>query len=415
MKKETPKALIDKYLSGKATAEEKAIVESWYLEHASHQADDLPEPNYSSLDQEMWAVIYANTPARRKTTRLWPFLRSAAAAAVLIMLGVWVYYKPHQTNFNRGTQFATQHDVLPGKNTATLTLSNGKTINLSDAKTGVVIDTSKLRYNDGEELAISSESAKPLNQNPETASFPTSGQDWGSMTGGWTIGHLPGSGISGTLTAMDERKAMQVSTPRGGTYQIVLPDGTKVWLNAASTIKFPSDFHGVKQRIIELTGEAYFAVHKSRNIPFVVRSQGQEIQVLGTEFNVNSYFDEEQVTTTLVYGSVKVNALNGKSVLLIPGEESLLGPLNLKKRDADIAMATSWRHGTFYFNKTPFTAMMRQVSRWYNVEVVYLTKEIPDIRFTGEIKRDVTLKTVLTYLEDLGVNLRLMDRTLIIE
>jgi transmembrane sensor len=334
----------------------------------------------SKVYKEINEALKLEKPVRG--VRLWPKFAGIAAALAAVTVGVWLYFESDDAHSPRLSQKSVSinqvHDIAPAKNTALLTIDNGKTIELSDTEKGVVIDARKFTYADGSPVALTLEN---------------------------------GTSFSKAGTARN----INISTPRGGTYQVVLPDGTKVWLNAASTIKFPFSFEGAKQRIVELTGEAYFAVRKSPDVPFVVKSRGQEARVLGTEFNISSYPDEEKVRTTLVEGSLRVTADPDKSFLLEPGKETVLTAGELKESTADVEMATAWRTGAFYFNKTSFAVMMRQVSRWYNVDVVYLTKKIPDIRFTGEIKRDVMLQTLLIYIEDLGVQVRLEGRTLYIQ
>jgi ferric-dicitrate binding protein FerR (iron transport regulator) len=264
-----------------------------------------------------------------------------AAAVAVIAAGFWLYDIPDTSNTStehRKVAAARQNDVDPGKNTATLTLSSGKVIHLDTNKTSVVV----------------TDSVKKMMM----------------------------------LTA---------STPRGGTYQITLPDGTQVWLNADTKITFPSQFIGQERRVI-LEGEAYFSVTHNKQKPFIVKTEEQEVTVLGTEFNINAYKDENKTLTTLLTGSVSVHAAT--QATLVPGQQSSLWNGQLKVQKADLESATSWKNGVFLFYNLDMKAIMRQLARWYNVEIDINT--IPESRYYGEISRDVKLSEVLTMLEATG-------------
>jgi ferric-dicitrate binding protein FerR (iron transport regulator) len=193
-----------------------------------------------------------------------------------------------------------------------------------------------------------------------------------------------------------------IETPRGGQYQIILPDGTKVWLNSFSRIKYPESFAGLSKRAIELSGEAYFEVSHNRKQPFIVRTENQTVEVLGTHFNVNSYADENETRTTLVEGSVKVSKKQDKdqqqSLTLIPGQQAVLtgGIFNVEK--ADLEAATAWKDGYFIFKDESLQSIMRKISRWYDVEVTY-SKNIPDKRYEGSISRFKNVSEILRKFE----------------
>lgn len=213
---------------------------------------------------------------------------------------------------------------------------------------------------------------------------------------------------SATLKLVGAEKT--ISTPHGSTYEMVLPDGTKIWLNAATSIKFPSSFEGQMRRKVELlSGEAYFEVAKDKKHPFVVISYGQEVEVLGTRFNINTY--ENSIKTTLFEGSVKVSQVLPKgaqppgakskgnnSIILKPGEESLVFKNTLKVYMADREKALAWKSGNFMFNNDTIETVMRQISYWYDVTVVYEGIK-PDARFSGVMKRSRKLTEILNMLE----------------
>lgn len=311
--------------------------------------------------------------------RLWPGLRIrsgmatliAAAAVAVIVFGVWFYSNELDSSRTASRNEVTQNDIAPGKHTAMLTLASGRKINLSDAKTGVVLNTSRFSYDDGSAI-----------EDP----VATDGNAVNSKTGRWN----------------------EVSTPKGGTYKVTLPDGTNVWLNAASTLRFPNRFI-VGRRYVQLTGEAYFEVAKDRAHPFIVTSNGQRVEVLGTHFNVSVYPDEKTATTTLLEGSITIN-----NVLLKPNQEAVLmgrGGLVISNVEASDAMA--WKDGKFRFNNTDLEVVLRQLGRWYDVDIRYIG-EIPDRKFTGGIDRNINASEALDILKYLKVNFKIEGKTIVV-
>ncbi len=207
-----------------------------------------------------------------------------------------------------------------------------------------------------------------------------------------------------------------ISTPRGGQYQLTLSDGTRAWLNAASTLHFPVTFGG-SERKVEMTGEVYFEVAKNAAMPFIVNVAGKtKVEVLGTHFNINSYNDEKTVNTTLLEGSVKVIELaSGNSRVISPGEQvqsDSVGRININK-NADAEMAVAWKNGMFNFNGANLELVLRQISRWYDVDVFY-EGPIPQMQFGGEMQRDLNLSQVLTILEKNNVRFRTDGKKLIV-
>jgi hypothetical protein len=314
-----------------------------------------------------------------KQLRLWPGFRIksgmasliAAAAVAVIVFGIWFYSNELASSRRASRSEVTQNDIAPGKHTAMLTLASGRKINLSDAKTGVLLNTSRFSYDDGSAI-----------EDP----VATDGNAVNSKTGRWN----------------------EVSTPKGGTYKVTLPDGTNVWLNAASTLRFPNRFI-VGRRYVQLTGEAYFEVAKDRAHPFIVSSNRQQIEVLGTHFNVSNYPDEKTATTTLLEGSITIN-----NVLLKPNQEAVLmglGGLVISNVEASDAMA--WKDGKFRFNNTDLEVVLRQLGRWYDVDIRYIG-EIPDRKFTGGIDRNINASEALDILKYLKVNFKIEGKTIIV-
>lgn len=290
----------------------------------------------------------------KPTIKLWPSIVITAAVMAFVAIGIYFFNSSSFYDAGRNSKSVYLNDIAPGRNTATITLANGQTVNLSDAKTGVVIGD-HLAYNDGTEIETSE-------------------------------GGNPAS----------ERELLTVITPRGGTYEVILPDGTKVWLNAASSLKFLSDFGGenVQQRKVELVGEAYFEVVKNAKRPFVVSSKGQQVTVLGTHFNISSYGDEDNTRTTLLEGSVRVNEMTLK-----PGQQSVLKGKELKVSSADIESAMAWKNGDFVFKGEDFKTTMAKIARWYDVDIIYETDFKDHIELGGWISRKSKLSEVLSRIE----------------
>ena len=193
----------------------------------------------------------------------------------------------------------------------------------------------------------------------------------------------------------------KLTTPVGGEYSLVLSDGTKVFLNADSELKYPVEFSDGK-RIVDLKGEAYFEVHKDSLRPFVVRMNGAEVTVLGTSFNVNTYGDDGQIYTTLVNGSVRVSSVkNGQAEVLKPGMQSVMDVQSgqLTVREVDVEPYVAWREGRFVFRTMTLDLIMRQLQRWYDFEVFYQNPELKDYEFRGVIKRDMDLDKVLSVIK----------------
>lgn len=279
-----------------------------------------------------------------KKARLLPKLAAIAAAVVLIISGIWFY--TGNSVVNRNSEIANQNDIKPGKNSATITLPDGSKVSLSDQKTGVVVGASKISYSDGSTVAL----------------------------------------LSGTTT---------ITTPRGGTYQVVLPDGTRVFLNADSKLEFPGKFSG-RERRVKLNGEAYFVVVHNSKMPFKVESAGQVVEDIGTEFNINAYADEHSTKTTLVEGSAKVN-----EVILKPNQQASLNGTQINVKNVDTELFIAWKNNQFIFEHDDIRYIMRMISRWYNVEIEY-QGELPVTTFTGAVSRFANVSEVLRPLESTG-------------
>ncbi|SEL96943.1 FecR domain-containing protein [Parapedobacter koreensis] len=384
--------LIKKYQSGELDPKHKAIVDQWLETLGTNNEEVWTPAELETLHKRIMEDIDVRMPQRRNAPLIpiWRRWLPYAAAILLVGFGGVYYFQTiipsakNQTADKDGSTTESAQHILPGGNKATLTLADGRIVELSSDHAGIVVGD-KLSYDDGTAL---------LDEKP------ASGQDVGSKP--------------------DD---LVLTTPKGGQYQLTLPDGSRVWLNAASTLKYPIKFTG-SQREVELIGEAYFEIVKRTNqsglVPFVVRTADQEVEVLGTQFNVAAYEDEAETRTTLVEGSVKVrqsaNGVAGKgtALKLIPGEESVLTPLGIHARKANLTASIAWKSGIFAFEDIPFDQMMKQIARWYDIEVVYEGK-VPKEQFIGKMGRDVNLQVLINFFRDSGINLRVKGHIIYVE
>lgn len=322
--------------------------------------------------------------------RMTPWRRIAAIASILITVSIASYFvltnKQEEVSF-QSVEFPVIQDLEPGRDKAFLTLADGSVISLDSIK--------------GELFLMSGMTVRKTGE-----------------------GKLVYGVSSSDMQDETELKYNQISTPRGGQYQIVLSDGTRVWLNSASSLKYPIQFDG-KVRSVELMGEAYFEVNPKKGItnqsvPFFVKTSKQTIEVLGTHFNVSSYEDEESVKTTLLEGkvAVSINSNNlemsnivGKSALkdrivLKPNEQSILSSSSFNVIEVNGEDFVAWKDGYFSFQRADLKAVMHQLSRWYDMDIVY-KGEIPKETFTGKIYRNMSLSKVLDVLAFAGVNFKI--------
>lgn len=363
--------IIKKYLKGKASDSEVSFLEKYYnhFEKESSFTWRLSVNDKENLERELFAGILQKTTKKKKIFQLSKicWYKQAAAALILLFIGLGTYYNFIATNDSETTVITTpvlaKKDLPPGGSRAILTLSNGSTVVLDSIGNGFVTQQSNTQI---VKTAKGQLSYTTLNQNSKELVYNS------------------------------------VSTPRGGQYQLVLPDGTKVWLNAASSIRFPVAFVG-KERKVTITGEAYFEVAKDKKKPFIVSSANMDVEVLGTHFNVSAYAEESIVKTTLLEGSVKIN--NKKSeVYLVPGQQSQLnnsGHFSIKN-NIDVDKEIAWTKGKFQFNSNTIQEIMLQLSRWYDVEVIYQGK-VSSETFSAIIKRSSNISQVLKLMEASGV------------
>jgi transmembrane sensor len=350
--------LLKKYRQGTVSETELETLNTWYR-NTGYTDADYPDGE-EVVKQRILAKLQEKiVPLKRAKQWALPLKVGIAAAVALVILTVGYF---SQTKYFRKDGFA---DIAPGSNKAILTLANGKTISLTDALEGDLSeeqDFSITKTKDGQVVYRSNKESDENRTEDEQVLWNT------------------------------------ISTPRGGQYQIVMPDGTVVWLNAASSIRFPVSFRNSKNRKVEMNGEAYFEVAKDKLHPFIVESGDQRVQVLGTHFNISSYTEEHSTRTTLLEGSVKVYAASGEEMVLKPNQQAILNENGLQVRTADIAQVMAWKNALFVFDHEDLGSIMNKISRWYDVEVVYLNEEVRNEVFSGKVSRFENVSEVLKKL-----------------
>ena len=360
-------------------AEERILLNEWLKEDGENRkifhnlGDDETLANAINRLYQTDTVVQLEIVKDRirKRSRIKQLKRWLPAAAIVAFLGIggWLYLNGHsvsdqQTIVNTANN---SDDVLPGSNRATLSLDGGKNVVLNEDKKGLSVTNDSITYADG-------------------------------------------TGITNTTNV----KFATLTTPRAGQYQLTLPDGTNVWLNAESSIRYPTRFTADK-REVETSGEVYFEVAHDLTKPFIVETPSQRIEVLGTEFNINSYSDHSNTATTLVSGSIKLHSnIDNTSEILEPGQQAILGNNGIKVVPTDIAPFVAWKNGEFRFKATPIYEVLHQIERWYDIDVVY--DGIPqDIEVYAYIRRDKKLSSVLVALEEItNLKFRIQERSLML-
>jgi transmembrane sensor len=381
-------ALIGKYLAGLSTPEEEQLLVRYYKSfQQSEEWDEATLGSANVLENKIFQRLKETIAEKQQApVRVMGFFKkysAVAAAIVALLLSGGVYFLINHNHFNRETSNSksgiaskkSTNDLPPGGNKALLTLSDGSSIVLDSAQNGTL---------------SSQGNTKIL-----------------KLNAGQLVYHAAN-------THADEVVYNTITTPKGGQYQVTLQDGTKVWLNAASSIHFPTAFAG-KERRVEVTGEVYFEVAKNKNMPFKVKANEMEIEVLGTHFNVNAYYDEASLKTTLLEGSVKISNKKGNN-LLKPGEQAVINKTNGDAQvitDADVDEAIAWKEGRFQFNNADIPSVMRQIARWYDVEVAY-EGNIPTDHFKGKITRNANASSVLKILSRSDEHFRIEGKKIVV-
>jgi len=391
--------LIKQYITNKCTYEEyqellallkiqtddtqlEGLLMEELLNSQSHAAES--EVDWETMLQTI-TQQHESIPIRRVRSFIW-IKRFAIAAVFILLVGiiVWWWLQKQDSGNKQNENVPVIADISPGRSGAILTLQNGRHVVLDSAHNGTLVAIQGLHI-DKHDSSIAYAPAPKLGEVSNEMSYNT------------------------------------LSTPRGRQFQLVLADGTKVWLNAASSIRYPTLFSG-KERVVDITGEVYFEVAKNTARPFIVNilsegegSQKGRVEVLGTHFNINAYDDEKQVRTTLLEGKVKASIVNGEFAVLHPGDQAVMDagtPLTINHAP-DVESVMAWKNGYFHFKRADIKTVMRQIARWYDVEIQYEGAITTD-QFGGYIPRDATLSQVLHALEQSLVHFSIQGKKVIV-
>ncbi len=373
--------LLNKFHSDTCTAEELVQLNEWFHQvESDEQHWLLPEDLKVSLTQEMYHEFrqqLQNTNAGKqkmpKKRRINSFTAIAATALLFIGAALYLYLNYQVTENKKLAQTKIHHDVPPGHNGAILTLSDGRKVTLDSANNTQIV-------NQGNTQIIS------------------------------TNGQLAykAAGAPSEQTAYNT-----LSTPRARQYKIVLPDGTKVWLNAESSIRYPVAFNS-KTREVSVTGETYFEVAHNAAQPFSVKVKGLTIEDIGTHFNISAYDDETSVKSTLVEGSISITKAATK-VVLKPGQQAVTGATtnDIKVNNVNTENITAWTHGFLLMDNNSVREFMNSLSRWYNIDVAYEGK-IPEGNFSGMLNSNANLSDILSALEAGGIHTKFDGKKIIV-
>ncbi|SDE58371.1 FecR family protein [Mucilaginibacter pineti] len=364
MSKQKINDLLQKYIAGSIDDLEKQELFDLY-EAITAQDAKYPDDQESARERILLRLNNEIQYKKRTYRFIKPIITAAAAAVIVVSAGIYIVNRP-TANPNIATLHPTSKQViLPGTNVATLTLGNGKQILLNGANKGT--------------LAVQGNTVITKN---------AAGQ----------ISYK----VTGASQTNEEIAYNTVTTPLGGQYRITLPDGSDVWLNAGSSLKYPSRFVG-NERHVELHGEAYFEIFKNKNAPFTVAAENVNIKVLGTHFNVMAYENEPAVNTTLLEGSV---ALSSKSAhaMLVPGQQAVADRTadNIILNKVNVEDAVAWKNGYFSFRKENIKTAMNKIARWYNVDVEY-SGNVNNKVLGGTVSRAENINELLNYVELTGI------------
>lgn len=375
--------LLDKYSKGECTEPERRLLEAWFIKIGEQRSGEEPD---DLQIQAIWRKLESTSlPPKAKQRPLWRRY-AAIAASVLIVVGVGLsLLKPKYFDV-LGISAPTAHDIAAATDKATLTLHSGEKIALDGLHVHTVLEQVGIEIVSGPEGEII---------------YRQLGQTSPLVLGGEPLYHT-------------------IETPRGGKYHIQLSDGSKVWLNAQSSLTFPARFTQMQRRV-RLTGEAFFDVAKvtelnaGTHVPFLVDTHEQQVEVLGTQFNIKNYRDDDLQYTTLVEGSVRVEHFGqtGGKAILRPGQQAQSGK-SFVVVDADMEREIAWRNGDFVYKKETLDEICKQISRWYDIDITY-PREISGMQFTGMIKRSQPLSVIIRMIESAGqVKATLKERRLTI-
>ncbi|WP_316820227.1 FecR family protein [Pedobacter gandavensis] len=363
--------LAAKWLSRSISEDEAIEFANWYNRD---QDQELEVPEHFAISEESHKKrMFKNIQQQIQPSPSRPILiryRWAIAAILFISVSIGLLFYPILESQEPAQNF-TKNDVSAGTNKAFLTLSDGTKLSLTDQKAGKLVEQAGVRISKGKDAQV-------------------------------IYTQMPGTS--------NKLEYHTISTPRAGQYQLNLPDGTKVWINAATVIRFPTSFSKSKERRVELIGEAYFEVAKDAIKPFIVKSAGQEIKVFGTHFNISSYPEDQSIYSTLLEGSISVNGY-----LLKPNQQSINNGKKITIVPANIENVMAWKMGYFRFDDASLEDIMKKIARWYDVEVEFQDTELKTLEFGGIVSRSEKLSKVLRMLElSTSMNFKLEDNKIII-
>ncbi|SEA49621.1 FecR family protein [Pedobacter hartonius] len=380
MDKSSEKNIFEKYGNGTITDQELLVLYNWYFEQFK-SGQSYPDPEiFQKRMEEMDKAIFARLHKNERRTIP---MKYVAAAFLLVAASFTFYFILQGINEKK---YDAVYAITPGGNKARLTLANGKSIDLTDARTGDLAKQGGVKI---------------------------------TKTGDGQLLY------TATATRSAGNQYNSIETPNGGKYMVCLPDGTKVWLNAASTLKYPATFSSLSERRVILSGEAYFEVSHNEKQQFIVQTARQCVRDIGTKFNINSYSDEPGIRTTLLEGSVAVipTLSHGISIhrgsgfvaesILKPGQQSVVSAEGIKISEANAAESISWKNGSFQFRNDDLQTGMRQIARWYDIEVEY-DGAVPKDKLYGKVHRDNDLAKVLNMVLGSGISYEIKDRKVII-
>jgi len=351
--------LAEKWRHGRLSEAEQLEFDEWY-----NSFENSFEVQTDESKEEMERRLYQSITKKGKinSERGYKWRHLAAAASIAILLGVGgLYFMPK--DHTARTAKVVSNDIAPGGNNAVLTLADGRKIILSNAKNGSLAQLPDVRVVKTSDGNISYQKTSEGQLSPSVSNIN------------------------------------MVSTPLGGQYHLILADGTNAWLNAGSSIKYPTSFHGSKRRV-EITGEVYFEVAHNAAKPFSVVSAGQVVEVLGTHFNINAYTDERNIITTLIEGSVRIRGANQIKTIK-PGQQAVMSSKGISLAQADTEESIAWKNGYFRFNDEHIESIMRKLSRWYDIEVSFQGPASHE-GFNGKISRYKNISQALKMLEQTG-------------
>ncbi len=395
--------LFEKYLRKECSAEEFEEMMTWLVAMDEGEKNKLSAPLIELWDKAMadrlpstaeqvdWDRVFERVlnadeqvPAIITDLKQPPGIGWKRVAVAVVIFGMIIFGSILLLNRKAPKEIVKQEkkvrhlpeEIHSKGNQAILTLSNGSVIILDSTKNGIITKQGNVKI-----IKLDS-------------------------------GQLAYSPQSSNGTTSSEISYNTISTPRAAQYQVVLSDGTKVWLNAASSLRFPTSFSGQDRRV-ELTGEGYFEVSKNKGKPFHVQVGTVEVEVLGTHFNIMAYEDEAAIQTTLLEGSVKVS-YKSQSDLLKPGKQAILNrdDNKLTTGDANVQQVVAWKNGYFYFDKSDVKTIMRQVSRWYDLDIIY-ESPAPDMKFSGKIERELPLSGIAHLLASGQIHFRIEGKNCI--